>query len=193
MNGQTEPADRTSSRSTAPDALSRDTHPLLREWLAAYGWSLSRSQGDRASSRGVPPDALAPDAHPLLRELLAAYQRAFDEAGARASGFRSRWGLTHRFLTHHARASTTELQRALHAQMAVGGERSGRESLLNDLDHYGASLRPPLSSFTRTLVVLAIALVAQLLGRLPLIPIVSGPDRKPALGWSAPVSADTVG
>jgi hypothetical protein len=131
------------------------------------------------SAAAQPP---AHDAHGLLRALLGAYQGQFQEIDNRRFRLQSQRVLTRRFLTDHARGSATELERVLHGQLAAGGESRTREALLRDLEHFTTSLRPALSTFARTLIVLGIALVAQLLGRLPLIPIVSGPDRKPALG-----------
>lgn len=131
-------------------------------------------------SAAAQPPAL--DAHDLLRALLGAYQAQFQEIDNRRFRLQFQRVLTRRFLTDHARGSATELQRVLHGQLAARGESRTREALLRDLQHFTTSLRPALSTFARTLIVLGIALVAQLLGRLPLIPIVSGPDRKPALG-----------
>jgi hypothetical protein len=118
----------------------------------------------------------------LLAELLAGYEKRFGELEAAAPRLEAQRTLTRRFLTHRARGSVAELERVLHRTLAVEGTSDAHEAMLRDLEHFRSSLRPSLSTLTRTFVVLGIALVAQVLGRLPLIPIVTGPNRKPALG-----------
>src|SRR3954471_19362220 len=116
----------------------------------------------------------------LLRELLVAYDDGFRRVPSRGGGaLRS---LTRRLMGGHARASVTELERLLHSRSAIDGESEERQQMLRDLEHYRMSLATPLSALTRTIIVAGIALLAQLLGRLPLVPIVTGPERKPALG-----------
>ena len=116
----------------------------------------------------------------LLRSLLAEYTARFEDVSH--IRLRSQRALTRRFLTHHARASVTEFTRVLLRQEATGEPSHERGAMLRDLRSFQDSLRPPLSTFARTLILLVVLLVAQLLGRLPLIPIVEGPDSKPALG-----------
>lgn len=123
-----------------------------------------------------PPDALRAQ----LRELLAGYRDALDDHAPRRFAWRR--ALTRRFLTGRIRRSLDELELTLHADRALGVDPSRCELLLGDLEHFRGALRPPLSPFQRTLIAVAILLVAQLLGRAPLIPIVNGPRRTPATG-----------
>jgi hypothetical protein len=118
----------------------------------------------------------------LLRALLSAYQARFDELDRRRFRLRSQRTLTGRFLTGHVRETVTTLERVLHRASAVEGGTAARSAMLEDLAHFRSALEPPLSAFTRTLIVVLIAFVAQLLGHLPLIPVASGPESKPALG-----------
>jgi hypothetical protein len=118
----------------------------------------------------------------LLRSLLAEYTDRFDELSSARIRLQSQRALARRFLAHHARASMAEIERVLLRQQAIGEPSHERDAMLRDLRSFQASLRPPLTTFARTLILLVVLLVAQLLGRLPLIPIVTGPERKPALG-----------
>lgn len=117
-----------------------------------------------------------------LRALLRGYAGALDSLADQKLHFWTRRALVGRFLTGHARNTVTALERTLHRQAAVEGDSTLRQPLLDDLEHFRAGLDPGLSTAARTLVGLGVVLVAQLLSRLPAVPIVSGPERKPALG-----------
>src|SRR4051794_9188611 len=160
------------------------------------GPAATRPPGCRRRSRSLPPrrtarirrarrgllTAMTQDAPSALRALFAGYADMFDRLAAQDLRFWTRRALTRRFLTGHVRTTVTELECTLHRQAAVDGDSTLRRPLLDDLEHFRAALDPAFSTFARTLIGLAIVLVAQLLGRLPLVPIVSGPARKPALG-----------
>lgn len=144
---------------------------------------------------------ITPSAHGSLHRLISAYEERFAALDAElpaAAGSpspralmrrardvvdsgRTQRGLARRFMTAHARASVDELERILHRRVALEPAPVA-EAMLADLSHFRASLRPPLPALARTLIVVGIVLIAQLLGRIPSIPIVTGADRTPATG-----------